>query len=108
MLADVIRAIQDCVRVYQAVQRLPELCAVLESYSGQHSSLVEGVFIQPLKVCYLYKINISISVFVGVQELNEDFSKYTELVETTVDLSMVDHHQEFVIKPSFDDTLTSE
>ena len=38
------------------------------------------------------------------QELVKDFVKFLELVETTIDLDMVEHH-EFVIKPSFDEGL---
>ena len=38
------------------------------------------------------------------QELVKDFVKFIELVETTIDLDMVAHH-EFVIKPSFDESL---
>jgi DNA mismatch repair protein MSH2 len=36
--------------------------------------------------------------------LIEDFQKYLDLVETTVDLAQLDNH-EFVIKPEFDEAL---
>lgn len=44
---------------------------------------------------------------IHAQDLNADFVKFVELVEATVDMDMVGHH-EFVIKPSFDEELTSE
>ena len=36
-----------------------------------------------------------------------DFTNFIELVEITIDLDMVEHH-EFVIKPSFDEGLARE
>ena len=45
------------------------------------------------------------SVSLLPQELEQDFSNYLEMVEATIDLDQVEHH-EFVIKPSFDEGLT--
>ena len=77
---------QDCVRVYQALQRLPSLVTALSSHGGTHAPLLMEVLATPLA------------------ELQADFDKLLQLVETTVDLDLVEHH-EFVIKPSFDEGL---
>ncbi|XP_062510244.1 DNA mismatch repair protein Msh2-like isoform X2 [Corticium candelabrum] len=78
--------LQDCVKVYQGLSRLPVVVAALENYSGKYSCLVHEVFVGELK------------------ELCEDFQKYLDLVETTVDLTQVENH-EFLIKPEFDESL---
>lgn len=44
-------SLQDCVRVYQALQLLPTLVSVLEGHSGTHRELLREVFVAPLKVC---------------------------------------------------------
>ncbi|XP_076445659.1 DNA mismatch repair protein Msh2-like [Babylonia areolata] len=80
--------LQDCYRVYQAIDRMPHLVEALEGHSGQHAALIMDVFSNPIK------------------ELLLDFSKFQEMVETTLDLSMVDQH-EFVIKPDFDENLAA-
>jgi len=49
----------------------------------------------------------SLAPHIHAQDLNADFVKFVELVEATVDMDMVGHH-EFVIRPSFDEELTSE
>lgn len=78
--------LQDCVRVYQALHRLPSFTGVLSGYQGDHHELIRDCFTTPL------------------QDLVEDFQKFSELVETTVDLNQVENH-EYLIKASFDEGL---
>ncbi|KAM7428847.1 MutS-like protein [Porites harrisoni] len=78
--------LQDCVRVYQALHRLPSFIEILAGYEGNHQGLIRDCFSTPLK------------------DLVEDFQKFTELVETTVDLEQVENH-EYLIKASFDEGL---
>ena len=73
-------------RVYRALQRLPVLLSALSSHSGSHALLLNEVLAKPLL------------------DLEADCQKLVDLVETTVDLDLVDHH-EFVIRPSFDEGL---
>jgi len=79
-------SLQDCVRVYQALHRLPSFTDILTSYQGNHNELINDCFTTPL------------------QDLVQDFQKFTELVETTVDLDQVENH-EYLIKASFDEGL---
>ncbi|KAK3870845.1 hypothetical protein Pcinc_023957, partial [Petrolisthes cinctipes] len=78
--------LQDCYRLYQCVERLPNLCEAIGKYEGPHTTTLAAVFITPL------------------MELVTDLSKYQEMIETTVDMSQASQGQ-FVIKPDFDDTL---
>nr|QIC49975.1 DNA mismatch repair protein Msh2 [Actinia equina] len=79
-------ALQDCVRIYQTIQKLPSFLKLLESYHGNHEKLIKEYFKSPL------------------EELLEDFAKLSELVETTIDLEQVENH-EYLIKASFDEGL---
>ncbi|XP_078619474.1 DNA mismatch repair protein Msh2-like [Branchiostoma floridae x Branchiostoma japonicum] len=78
--------LQDCYRVYQALNIIPHLTEALEKHAGSHRSLLMELFSNPIK------------------ELLYDFRKFQEMVETTMDMDRVDKH-EFVIKPDFDDNL---
>ncbi|XP_048577460.1 DNA mismatch repair protein Msh2 isoform X2 [Nematostella vectensis] len=78
--------LQDCVRVYQSVQRLEPFADVLERYHGDHRKLLVECFRDPL------------------MELVADFAKFCDLVETTIDLEQVENH-EYLIKATFDEGL---
>ncbi|ANB12773.1 mismatch repair ATPase MSH2 [Sugiyamaella lignohabitans] len=82
--------LEDVVRVYQLVIRLPDFIDVLSNVrddeSNSYSKIIEETYTASLRK---YQANLE---------------KLQELVETTVDLAALDRH-EFIIKPDFDDRL---
>lgn len=79
--------LEDVVRLYQMVIRLPDLIEALESVTDEtYQSAFQASFIEKIKDCH------------------SNLEKLQELVETTVDLQALDNH-EFIIKADFDDRL---
>lgn len=72
-------SLQDVVRIYQCVIRLPDLQKSLSDYSGIHSSLLSTTWAIPL-----------------TQHIS-GLNTFLELVETAIDLEAISHH-EFLIK----------
>ncbi|ORY10211.1 DNA mismatch repair protein MSH2 [Clohesyomyces aquaticus] len=79
--------LEDVVRTYQVVIRLPGFLGTLES-------VIDEQYRDPLDAEYTSKL----------REYSDAFAKLQEMVETTVDLDALENH-EFLIKPEFDDSL---
>ena len=79
--------LEDVVRAYQVAIRLPGFIGTLEG-------IMDEQYKDPLDAEYTSKII----------EYSNSLAKLQEMVETTVDLEALDHH-EFIIKPEFDDSL---
>ncbi|OBT50074.1 hypothetical protein VE04_09706 [Pseudogymnoascus sp. 24MN13] len=79
--------LEDVVRAYQVVIRLPGFIGTLEGVMDDK-----------------YKDILDDAYTVKIREYSESLSKLQEMVETTVDLDAMDRH-EFIIKPEFDDSL---
>ena len=79
--------LEDVVRAYQVVIRLPGFIGTLEG-------VMDEQYRDPLDEAYTTKL----------REFSDSLAKLQEMVETTVDLDALDRH-EFIIKPEFDDGL---
>ncbi|KAI1762298.1 DNA mismatch repair protein msh-2 [Hypoxylon sp. FL1150] len=79
--------LEDVVRAYQVVIRLPGFLGTLEG-------VMDEKYKDPLDAAYTNKL----------RELSDGLGKLADMVETTVDLEALDNH-EFIIKPEFDDNL---
>ncbi|KAF3763815.1 hypothetical protein M406DRAFT_51176 [Cryphonectria parasitica EP155] len=79
--------LEDVVRAYQAIIRLPGLVGTFEG-------VMDEAYRDPLDAAYTTRL----------RELSNKLAKLQDMVETTVDLEAMDNH-EFVIKPEFDDSL---
>jgi len=79
--------LEDVVRAYQVVIRLPGFIDALET-------VVDEQYQIPLEEMYTAKL----------RDLANSLGKLAEMVETTVDLDALDRH-EFIIKPEFDEAL---
>lgn len=79
--------LEDVVRAYQVVIRIPGFIGTLEG-------VMDEQYNDPLDVEYTSKLI----------EYSHSLAKLQEMVETTVDLDALDHH-EFIIKPEFDESL---
>ena len=79
--------LEDVVRAYQVVIRLPGFLGTLEGVMDEaHRDPLDEAYTTPLR------------------DLSNSLGKLQDLVETTVDLDALDRH-EFLIKPEFDDSL---
>ena len=79
--------LEDVVRAYQVVIRIPGFIDALEA-------VMDEKYKEPLDAEYTSKLIAH----------SNSLAKLQEMVETTVDLEALDHH-EFIIKPEFDDSL---
>jgi len=79
--------LEDVVRAYQVVIRLP-------GFLGTFEGVMDEVYKTPLDDAYTTPL----------RDLCNSLGKLQDLVETTVDLDALDRH-EFLIKPEFDDSL---
>ncbi|XP_065184148.1 DNA mismatch repair protein Msh2-like isoform X2 [Sycon ciliatum] len=81
-------SLQDLVRVFQALRRLPALIELLETTAQgiTHAALLDELYTSQLKT------------------LDSECSNFIDLVEHTIDMDQIANH-EFLIRPSFDENL---
>ncbi|XP_070564329.1 DNA mismatch repair protein Msh2-like [Ptychodera flava] len=78
--------LQDCYVVYQAIDSFPLTLEAIEKHDSKYKQLLMEVFSNPAK------------------EILMDFAKFQEMIESTLDMEQIEHH-EFMIKADFDPDL---
>ncbi|CAF1022666.1 unnamed protein product [Adineta ricciae] len=78
--------LEDCYKIYVAVNKMPKLLEYISEFNGPHKGVLDHLIVEPIRDM----INV--------------FSKYIEMIETTIDLDRIRNH-EFVIKPDYDKDL---
>ncbi|TRM69557.1 muts domain V-domain-containing protein [Schizophyllum amplum] len=84
-----LASLENVVRVYQVVFKLPGMIEALEGVqteTPEHTALIEETYLKELR------------------EKEASLSKYSEMVEQTLDLDQLDHHN-YVVKPDYDEQL---
>ncbi|KAH7924717.1 DNA mismatch repair protein [Leucogyrophana mollusca] len=84
-----VASLEDVVRVYQVVLKIPGLLETLEGLeieNEEYKSLLEDQYIRQFR------------------EFNDNLAKYAEMVEQTLDLDELDRHN-YAIKPDYDPRL---
>lgn len=91
-----VATLEDCVRIYQMVIKIPEIFEALEAFDDDGQEVEDGS--RPSKVLLDETYTLPLKIEYSKLE------KLQELVETTIDLDALDRH-EFVIRPAYDETL---
>ncbi|KAL6046764.1 MutS-like protein [Balamuthia mandrillaris] len=78
--------LQDVLRLYQFVQKLRNVVAALEFYTGEHKQLVDERYMGPMKQSLVH------------------FKNFEAMVEVMIDLTLIDNN-EFKIKADYDTEL---
>ncbi|CAF3335006.1 unnamed protein product [Rotaria socialis] len=78
--------LEDCYKIYVAVNKMPKLVEYINDFNGPTKDVLHHLVVQP------------------IQGMIDIFSKYIEMIETTIDLNRIGNH-EYVIKPDYDKDL---
>lgn len=85
---------------------MPKLIEYISDFNGTNKGVLEHLIVTPLRVFEkkLFSFEINHLLFFFLQGMIDVFSKYVEMVETTIDLNRIRNH-EYVIKPDYDKDL---